>query len=374
MRAEGMGAPLRQPTDRRSVDGDVIIAVDKFRGSVAAPAAAEAIEGGLREGGFAGRVIRLPIADGGEGTIDAFVGVGFTRHVVEVMTALRGRTAATLAVRGRVAVVEVAQACGVPPGIPSRERALAATSDGVGQLIAAACDLGCTEIVVGVGGTATTDGGRGMLEALGVRFRADGTVDLDGLDPRLRGVAPDAAVPDAAVPGAVQPRARRDRVVVRVATDVDNPLLGPRGAARVFGPQKGAAESDIPVLERRLTALVEAFGEVGRRAADLPGAGAGGGIAFGLMAALGAERVAGAPFVLDRLGLDTALASAQLLITGEGCLDHTSLGGKGAVAAARMSRLSPSSAHATFRPRTGGVRVSRTSTRSSGSPRPSRTR
>jgi glycerate kinase len=225
-------------------------------------------------------------------------------------------------------VVELATAAGlhqVDPLAPTT-----ATTRGVGELLAAALDAGARQVVLGIGGSATTDGGAGMLQALGVRLldeagrelgpggaelaRLD-RVDVAGLDPRLAGVE------------------------LLVASDVDNPLVGPRGAAAVFGPQKGATPDDVALLDaalRRYAAVLAR--DLGADVADLPGAGGAGGTAAGAVAALGARVVSGAALLCDLVGLDEALAGAALAVTGEGSVDEQTLSGKAPAEVARRAR------------------------------------
>jgi len=211
--------------------------------------------------------------------------------------------------------------------------ALAATSRGTGELIGAALDAGCTQIVLAVGGSASTDGGSGLLSALGARFiNADGVeiadgggalegldrVDLSRLDERLSSAA------------------------VILASDVDNPLLGPHGAAAVFGPQKGASARDVEQLDRGLAkltaALAAVLGEAAEAAASLEGAGAAGGVGYAALAVLGAERQPGIDLVFGITGLAATIAGSDLVITGEGSLDEQSLGGKVPVGVARLAK------------------------------------
>ena len=299
----------------------LVLAPDKFRGTATAAEVVRALSVGVREGGYTGPIVSLPIADGGEGTVDAFVAAGYDEVRVDVTSAAGRRIRARFASQGRMAVVEAAQACGWRDVQPSTESAVAADTSGVGEMILAALDRGCRTIVVGVGGTASTDGGAGMLRALGARFDLEpgvgaaldrvGAIDLSTLDARLA-----------------------DTEIV-VATDVDNPLLGETGAAAVFGPQKGAGEVEIAILERRLARLARVLkAEASTRWA---GAGAGGGLGFGLMVGLGASRRAGADVVLTALDCDEALQGAAVVVTGEGSLDGSSLHGKAAVALARRA-------------------------------------
>ncbi len=298
----------------------ILIASDKFKGSATGSEVAAALADGIREIIPDAVVDAAPVADGGEGTVDAAVASGFTPVTVSV-TGPTGRAVdATFAVRGEQAIIEMAAASGLDVLPDGEKAALEATSRGTGELIAAALDRGATSIVLGVGGSACTDGGAGMLQALGVALRTEdrpvrpggaGLVDLvsadiSGLDPRLAGV------------GFV------------LAADVDNPLLGDRGAAAVFAPQKGASADDVAVLEaglQRLAELVDALPGV-RPSAAAPGAGAAGGVGYAALAVLGAVREPGIDVIQRLIGLESRIADADLVITGEGSLDDQSLGGK----------------------------------------------
>jgi glycerate kinase len=311
----------------------VVVAPDKFKGSLGAAQVAARVAAGLRAVVPDLDVREIPVADGGEGTLDAAVAAGFRRVPARVPGPTGEPVDSALAVRGTTAVVEMAAASGLALLPGGRPVPLAATSLGTGRLVRAALDLGCREVVLGVGGSASTDGGAGLLVGLGARLvDADGLdlppggsslarldrVDLTGLDERLAGT----------------------RVVL--ATDVDNPLLGPRGAAAVYGPQKGASPRDVAVLEAALARWAGALGQaVGERAAgcaDRPGAGAAGGIGFACLAALGAERRPGIDVVLGLTTFADVLPGARFVVTGEGSLDTQTLHGKAPAGVATAAR------------------------------------
>ncbi|TFC17422.1 glycerate kinase [Cryobacterium algoritolerans] len=313
----------------------VVIAPDKFKGSLSAPEVASHLEAGLRAAaasrGYPIDVLCIPVADGGEGTVDAAVGAGFERRIVTVSGSTGQPVPAAFAVRGAEAVIEMAAASGLdqlPGGIRDP---LGATSRGTGELIRAALDAGCRRIILAIGGSACTDGGSGLLRAIGARFLgadaadlAEGGaalvglqhIDLSGLDSRL------------------------SETSILLASDVDNPLLGERGAARVFGAQKGASPTDIVVLEAALSRFVVVLTDAGGLAADAenaPGAGAAGGVGYAALAVLGATRRPGIDIVLELTDFENQLAGADLVITGEGSLDHQSLAGKTPVGVARAA-------------------------------------
>lgn len=330
----------------------VVIAPDKFKGSLSAPDVARHVEAGLQAAtGSNLDVLRIPVADGGEGTLDAAVGSGFARRSAVVSGPTGQRIRAEFAVRGREAVIEMAAASGLAVlpggsagtgegdsgkggsgGRPDSASARGATSLGTGELIRAALDAGCRQIILGVGGSANTDGGAGVLQGLGARLLdADGTelppggaalarldrIDFSGFDSRLDGA----------------------RFIL--ASDVDNPLLGEEGAPAVFGPQKGATAEDVAVLDAALARFVDVLAaEIGPRAlkaAAAPGAGAAGGVGYAAIAVLAATRRPGIDVVLEFTGLAERLAGADLVITGEGSLDEQSLLGKTPVGVARAA-------------------------------------
>lgn len=313
----------------------VLIAADKFKGSLTAVEAAERITAGIRRARPGASVESLPVADGGDGTVAAAVAAGFERIEQEVTGPLGAPVTAAFALRDGTAVVEMAEASGLelmPPGVFAP---LTATTRGTGELILAAVEAGARTIVLGVGGSATTDGGTGMLEALGARF-----LDEDG-DPVPHGGGPLVEMVSADLSG-LDERLADTEVVL--ASDVDNPLTGPKGAAHVYGPQKGAGEQDVKVLDSALQHFVQVMGEsVGPRAAEsaeAPGAGAAGGIGYGAIVGLNATFRPGIEVLLEVLGFSDALSRADLVVTGEGSLDEQTLHGKapaGVAAAARKA-------------------------------------
>ncbi|MFE9748981.1 glycerate kinase [Saccharothrix saharensis] len=311
----------------------VIVALDSFKGSLSAQRATAAVARGLRRHGFIAH--EHPVADGGEGTVDALLTAGFTAVPVPTTDPLGRPTTARYASRDGVAVVELAEASGLGlitdvPTTPAR--AAAASTLGTGRMIAAALDSATPgarhhTIIVGLGGSATTDGGTGLLAGLGARLLdAHGTaldattsplpavhaIDRTGLHPRLR------------------------EVELIVACDVDNPLLGPHGAAAVYGPQKGANAPLVAALDADLARWARLLDP---DAATRPGAGAAGGAGFALLA-LGARVRRGIELVLELTGLAERLPGARLVVTGEGRLDQQTLRGKapaGVAAAARAA-------------------------------------
>lgn len=323
---------------QQSGTGHVVVAPDKFKGSLAAAEVAERIATGILRVVPGADVRRFPVADGGEGTVPAALAAGY-RGVETTVSGPTGEpVTATLAVLDGTAVVEAAQASGLsllPGGVPAP---LTASSYGTGQLIARALELGCTRVVLGLGGVACTDGGAGLVQALGATLRDGSGQDLPPGGAALRRlVRLDAGPLGAALAG----------VEVVIAGDVDNPLLGPRGAAAVYGPQKGAGAADVVELDAALTHWADSVATVrGVDLRDAPGAGAAGGLGFGALALLGARMRPGIELLLDLLGFDRVVRGARLVVTGEGCLDAQTLHGKApaGVAAAAAAAGVPAAA------------------------------
>jgi glycerate kinase len=309
--------------------GHVMIAPDKFKGSLSAAEAAGHIAAGLRRADPATPLIELPIADGGDGTVEAAVAAGFERIRATVSGPTGAPVTASYATRGATAVIELADASGLRRLPGGRPAPLAASSTGTGELIGHAIDAGARRIVLGLGGSAGTDGGAGMAAALGVRLLDSAGTPLPPGGGALAGLA------TVELAGAAD---RLGDVTVVVASDVDSPLLGADGAARVFGPQKGASPADVGRLEAglaRLDAVVRR--DLGVVAADRPGAGAAGGVGFGAMVFLSATIEPGIEYLLDLLGFATHLAGARLVVTGEGSLDRQTLRGKAPIGVARAA-------------------------------------
>ncbi|MFD0276948.1 glycerate kinase [Kitasatospora sp. NPDC127111] len=305
--------------------GHVVVAPDKFKGTLEGAEVAARIAAGIRRVAPGADIRELPVADGGEGTLAAALAAGFHRVPAKVAGPTGLPVDAALAVRGDTAVVELAQSSGLARLPGGRTAPLAAGSYGVGQLIGRAVGLGAKRIVLGLGGSACTDGGAGMVQALGVSLR-----DADGAELAPGGAAlRKLARIDLGPLATATPAAGLAGVEVVVACDVDNPLLGPRGATAVYGPQKGADGDDLVVLEEGLTRFADVVGEaVGRDFRDAPGAGAAGGVGFAALALLGATMRPGIELMLELLGFDEAVRGARLVVTGEGCLDAQTLHGK----------------------------------------------
>lgn len=301
----------------------VVIAPDKFKGCLTAEAVARAIADGVLRAAPGASIDLAPVADGGEGTVETLLAaMGGEKVAVEVAGPLGEPREATFGILadGRTAVMEMAEASGLRLVPRDRRDPGAATTRGTGDLIRAALDRGASRIILGIGGSATNDGGLGMAQALGVEFLdAEGrpigggglalerlaSIDAAGLDPRLGGVE------------------------MIVACDVDNPLCGPRGASAVYGPQKGADPALVERLDRALANLDRVIRrDLGKSVGEVPGAGAAGGLGAGLMAFAGAKLRPGAEMLLGAIGLADRLAGADLCISGEGALDASTAYGK----------------------------------------------
>ena len=311
----------------------ILVASDKFKGSLTASEACAAIAAGLREGASeAAHEIRcLPIADGGDGIADTLTNAAGGEWItVTVQDPLGDPVKAGYGIidGGKTAVIEMATASGLALLGDGTLDPIRASTFGTGELILDAVTRGVTEVILGIGGSATNDGGTGMALALGYRFFDPDKQPLSDLPLELDRVATIEA-PDSFV----CPR-------VTVACDVTNPLLGPRGCTAIYGPQKGVTTETAAMHEDRLARLVDATGEKGKLAAATPGAGAAGGLGFGAMVFLDATLVPGFDLVARRLGLVEAMQWADLVITGEGRLDHQSLEGKGPHGVAELARAS----------------------------------
>ena len=304
-----------------------LIAPDKFKGSLTAPEAAAAIAAGIRRREPDAELDICPIADGGEGFMETLAAAldGKWIHcpaVDALERAIASRYVLAETPQGPTAILEMAETAGLWRLAAAERNPLLATTRGVGMQIAhAISEHAVTRIILGIGGSATHDGGCGMAAALGLRFMVEGEIrptpmallDLRQIDFSFR-----IALPE-----------------IIAACDVDNPLLGPRGATAVFSAQKGATPDDQIELETALTHLVMISG--GEAAALTPGAGAAGGLGFGLLHFAGARLISGFDLLADLLDLENRIKRADHVITGEGSLDHQSLGGKGPVALARLA-------------------------------------
>ena len=309
----------------------IIVAPASFKGSLSAFGAASAIAEGLKRARPAWEAVPMPVADGGEGMVDCLASaLGAEKKRVKCEGPLGGEVEATFMVRGAFAAIEMAASCGltlVPEG--SRDPK-ATTTRGLGRQISAALDLGVAEILLGIGGSATNDGGAGMAQALGYRL-----FDSYGADLPPGG----AALLHLAGIDASRRDRRLARTVFRVACDVSNPMLGPDGASFTFGPQKGASTGDCVLLDRALGKLAEIVErDLGVRIKDIPGGGAAGGLGAGAVAFLGASLLPGIDVILEAIGFRSAIRGADAVVTGEGRLDAQTSRGKAPFGVAKACR------------------------------------
>lgn len=312
----------------------IAIVCDSFKESLTAAEVTDVIEAGLREVFAEAEIVKLPAADGGEGTVAALV-AATGGHLVEchVTGPLGTPVPAIFGILGdgQTAVVEMAAAAGLMLVPPERRNPLHTTTRGVGELLLAALDAGCSHVIIGLGGSATNDGGAGFAQALGVRLLDHegeelshggeelarlARLDISGLDPRLR------------------------RIRLDVACDVDNPLLGEKGASAVFGPQKGATTEMVATLDEALGCYAGIIADtLGRSVAEEPGAGAAGGMGAALLAFTEARMRPGIEIVAEALALERALADVDLVITGEGRVDGQTVHGKTPIGVARIAQM-----------------------------------
>ncbi|MEU0269475.1 glycerate kinase [Nocardioides sp. NPDC006303] len=311
----------------------VVVACDKFKGSLTAREVDEAVAAGILAANPETEVRIVPIADGGDGTVAALAGAGFDLVPVEVAGPTLEPVSAHYAVRGDLAVVELADTCGLLRLPGGRLAPLTASSRGLGEAVLAAIDGGAGAVVLGLGGSASNDGGAGMLRALGARL-------LDAAGSELpEGGGPLGSLAEIDLTG-LDPRLQETEIVV--ACDVDNPLLGPRGAVATFSAQKGAGSVDQELLEAALaTYAAKVAAATGRDHAGIveaPGAGAAGGVGFAALAVLGGSVERGVELLLGLVGFAEALAGADLVITGEGSFDHQTLSGKAPMGVLQAAR------------------------------------
>lgn len=309
----------------------IIIAPDSFKGSATAIEVCDSIEKGIKKVFPNAKTIKLPVADGGEGTVSALVaGTGGIFKEVSVTGPLGERISATYGIlKDKTAVIEMAAASGLTLVPEDKRNPLFTTSYGTGELILAALGEGCRKIIIGIGGSATNDGGLGMAQALGVSF-----LDKDGRELGFGGG--ELSKLDRIDTSRLDNRIKNTEILV--ACDVTNPLYGENGATFVYGPQKGATPETAKLLDRNLQRFAEViFEQLGREVAHIPGAGAAGGLGASLMAFCNAHIRPGIETVLDAINIDAHLPGADLVITGEGRLDGQSVYGKVPVGVAKRA-------------------------------------
>lgn len=309
----------------------ILAAPQGFKGTLTGAEAAQAVAEGARRVFPDAEVIEMPVADGGHGTLDAMLAAaGGERRSAYVVGPLREAVEASWGLlSGSVAVIEMAQASGLTLVPEAHRDPMQATTYGVGQLIAAALDEGVSRVIVGVGGSATNDGGAGAAQALGVRL-----LNADGRDISLgaEGLLSLASIDSADRIPAL------GRVALEIASDVSNPLTGPTGAAMTYGLQKGASPGQLPVLDAALGRMADVVERnLGIQLRDVPGMGAAGGLSAGLVALADARLLPGAKVVLDALRFDSYLEGVGLVITGEGRLDWQTVYDKAPIEVARRA-------------------------------------
>ncbi|NIY47648.1 glycerate 2-kinase [Cedecea colo] len=311
----------------------IVIAPDSYKESLSAIEVAQAIEKGFREIFPDAQYVSVPVADGGEGTVDAMISATQGSKVVSLVTGPLGETVKAcwgMSGDGKTAFIEMAEASGLALVPIEKRNPLVTTSRGTGELILRALDSGVRNIIIGIGGSATNDGGAGMMQALGAKLvDAAGkavspggggllslnSIDISGLDKRLESCA------------------------INVACDVTNPLTGGNGASRIFGPQKGANEAMIVELDRNLAHFAQVIKKYLRiDVENTPGAGAAGGMGAALMAFLGADLRSGIEIVTEALNLEEHIHNCSLVVTGEGRMDSQSIRGKVPVGVAAVAK------------------------------------
>jgi len=329
----------------------IVVAMDSFKGSLTAERACKVVAESIASVVPPAEIIIKPMADGGEGTAQVMLAAGNGQWIAKMVTGplldMRSRAGFAWFAGENMAVVEMATASGLQLVSPQRRNPLKTTTYGTGQLMAAATDYGAQRILLAVGGSATVDGGTGAAVAMGWRF-----LDKDGKEIGFGGgqllqidriIPPPSSSSIVHPPSSIASRETRGETrgtpCVEVLCDVDNPLCGEQGAARVYGPQKGATEEMVEMLEAGLEHLAELVQEqLGYDIRDLPGAGAAGGLAAGAAAFMGAKLVRGIETVISWTRLDQAIAGADWVITGEGCFDQQSLRGKVVAGVARAAK------------------------------------
>jgi glycerate kinase len=312
----------------------IVVAPDKFKGCLTAPQVCDAVAAGIRSVLPDVTVDLCPVADGGEGTVAALVaatnGHFETRRVTGPLPEMKVDASFGVLGDGRTAVVEMSAACGLALLKPEERNPDATTTFGAGQLLIEAAKLGLTEILLGIGGSATIDAGIGCAQACGLPVILRDGAPVSPTEPLCGRDLDDVALVKHGRGSPVE------RVKITVACDVTNPLFGPDGAARVFGPQKGATPRQVVEFDQRLRDLATRLGRL--KEANTPGAGAAGGLGFGMLAFFGAALRPGVDIVLDAVNLRRRLAGADLCITGEGRLDAQSLHGKAPIGVARLCK------------------------------------
>ncbi len=311
----------------------IVVAPDSFKGSLTAVEVSDAIEQGIREIFPEAEIVKNPLADGGDGTVQCLVNATGGEILREKVTdPLGDEVLASYGILGdkKTSVIEMAEASGLTLVPKNRRNPLITTTYGTGQVIKAALDQGCRKMIIGIGGSATNDGGAGMVQALGAKL-----LDKDGGEIGFGG-------------GELKKVFRIDtkyldnrlsETEVLIASDVSNPLCGPKGATRVYGPQKGATPEMIKELNESLAYFAEIIKrDLNKDVKDIPGAGAAGGLGAGLIAFLDAELKPGIEIIIEIVKLEQAIKNADLVITGEGKIDSQTIYGKAPIGVAKIAK------------------------------------
>lgn len=315
----------------RGIKMKVVIASDSFKGSCSSLEVAEAIERGIRKIDQDAEIVKIPVADGGEGTVDTLViGTGGKYEEVEVVGPLGKKIKTKYGIlEGNIAVIEMAAASGLPLLKEEERNPMVTTTYGTGEMIKAAMEKGCRKIFIGIGGSATNDGGVGMAQALGVSFKDQEGKEIGYGGENLINIY------DIDLSNINSSLGETDIVIM---SDVSNPLCGPNGAAHVYGPQKGATPEIVKLLDANLGYYAKVIKEkIGKDILDIPGAGAAGGLGAGLMAFCNASLCSGIEKILDLTNIEGHLADADLVITGEGQIDSQTVYGKVPVGVAKRA-------------------------------------
>jgi len=311
----------------------IVVAPDSFKGSLTAVEVADAIEQGVREIFPEAEIIKIPMADGGDGTVQCLVNATGGEILKEKVTGPLGdEVLASYGILGdkKTAVIEMAEASGLTLVPENKRNPLITTTYGTGQLIKIALDQGCRKMIIGIGGSATNDGGAGMVQALGVKLLDKDEEELGFGGGELKKVFRiDTKYLDN----------RLSETKVIVASDVSNPLCGPKGASWIYGPQKGATPEIIKELDKSLAHFAEIIKrDLNKDVKDVPGAGAAGGLGASLMAFLDAELRPGIEIIIEIVKLEQAIKGADLVITGEGKIDSQTIYGKAPIGVARIAK------------------------------------
>ncbi len=311
----------------------IVVTPDSFKGSLTAVEVADAIGQGVRAVFPEAEVVKIPMADGGDGTVQCLVNATGGEILKEKVTGPLGdEVLASYGILGdkKTAVIEMAEASGLTLVPENKRNPLITTTYGTGQLIKAALDRGCRKMIIGIGGSATNDGGAGMVQALGIKL-----LDLEEKEVGFGG----GELKKINIIGLSNKDKRLSDTKVLVASDVDNPLCGPKGASKIYGPQKGATPEIIEKLDESLAHFAEVIKrDLNKDVKDIPGAGAAGGLGAGLMAFLDAELKPGIEIMIEIVKLEQAIKDADLVITGEGKIDSQTIYGKAPVGVAKIAK------------------------------------